>query len=104
MKNDWKNSRENCLGVKTDGRDILPSDNEDFRRLKSTLRRWEMSALKTIDSDLNGWRVKRSLESSQGIPKLAPLVREINRIHNIGSTQLISAFLEGVETAGATDD
>lgn len=77
MKNDWKNSRANCLGAKTDGRDILPSDNEDFRRLKCTLRRWEMSALKTNDSGLDGWRVKRSLESCQGVPKLAPLVREI---------------------------
>lgn len=63
-----------------------------------------MSALKTINSGLDGWRVKRSLENCQGIQKLAPLVREINWIHNIGIMKLISAFLEGVETAGATDD
>lgn len=77
MKNDWKNSRANCLGAKTDGRKTLSPDNEDFRRLKGVLRRREMSGLKAIKFGLGCRRVTDSPESSQEIQKLAPPVREI---------------------------
>ena len=77
MKNGWKNSRENCLGAKTDGRKMLSPDNENFRRLKGVLRRRKMSGLEAIKFGLDCWRVTDSPGSSQGIPKLAPLVREI---------------------------